>query len=149
MQASAGHQELLSLRGHAIVAQQVLEYLKVTGFIDTRVLGNLLEVGEDAPLAHFMSYDRVCVGLLLLVIDGILQQLIVVVVAVWLSLIPVQASCSRLDMIVRPLFPSPAAAHASSTVDAVGVVLPHRFHPVLAVRHPVSGWFVACSHHTK
>ena len=100
LQVSAGHQELLSLRGHAVVAQQVLEYLEVASFIDTRVLGNLLEVGEDAPLSHFMSHDRVCVGLFFLVVNRVLQQLIVVVVAVRLSFIPIQTSCSRLDMIV-------------------------------------------------
>ena len=149
LQAYAGHEEALCLLSHAIVAQQVLENLEVASLVDARVLWYLLEVGEDAPLSHFMSHDRVRVGLLLLVVDWILQQLIVVIVAVRRSLIPVQASCSGLDMIVGPLFPSPATAHAGSAVDAVGVVLPHRLHPVLAVRHPVSGRFVACRHHAK
>ena len=149
LQASAGHEEALCLLSHAVVAQQVLEYLEVACLIDARVLRYLLEVGEDTPLSHFMSHDRVRVGLLLLVVDGILQQLIVVVVAVRRSLIPVQASCSGLDMIVGPLFPSPATAHAGSAVDAVGVVLPHRLHPVLAIGHPVSGRFVACRHHAE
>src|SRR5690606_3221151 len=58
LQFTGGHKEVASLLSHALVAEILPEHLHVFGAVDARVFFDLLKVGEDAPLPHFMCDKR-------------------------------------------------------------------------------------------
>ena len=148
LQATAGHEKLLGHRLHAVIAQQVAEDFKITGFIGTRILADFLEVGEGAPLALLVGDDGRLVGHRVLIIAWELDAAVVIVVGRRCRTVPlVESSGSTLDVILRTAVPSPAATDAGTAVELRRIILTHLLHPVVAVVHPVAGRLVAGSHH--
>ena len=99
LQSTAGHQEFFSLRRHTIVSQQVAENFEVAGLIGTRILGNLLEVGERAPLALLVGNDGFVIGFATFIVTREEQLLVVVIITMRGVLVPVQTTCSGLDVV--------------------------------------------------
>ena len=64
-------------------------------------------------------------------------------------LVPIEASCPTLHMILRAIVPGPTATDGGSAVEARRVVTLHCFHPVVTVGHPIAGRLIARSHHHK
>ena len=149
LQLTARHQELLSLRSHAVVAEQVAENFKVTSLIDTSILGNLPEVGESTPLSLFMGDDRRVVINRVLIVARTEYLAVVVVIAAGGTTIPVESAGTTLDMILGAIIPSPTATDGSTAVDARGIVTLHFLDPEVTILHPIACRFIACSHHDK
>ena len=149
LQFTARHQEFLSLRSHAVIAEQVAEDFKVTSLIDTSILGNLPEVGESAPLPLFMGDDRRVVINRVLIVARTEYLAVVVVIATGGTTIPVKSTGTTLDMILGAVIPGPTATDRSTAVDAGGIVTLHFLNPEVTILHPITGWFIARSHHDK
>ena len=156
LQLSAGHEEFFRLRLHAVVTEQIAEYLKVPSLIDTRILSGLAEIREGAPLSLLVGNDRRIVGRSSLsifrrlgIVTGILYLVVVVIIRVRGMLVPVQASSTTFHMILRTIVPSPAATDGGATVDLRRIVLFHDLHPFVTIVHPVSCRLIACCHHHK
>ena len=149
LQMSAGMEKLLCLRGHAIVAQQVLKDVEVLGLVRPGILRALLEVGEGAPLSLLVADDGRVVGLGALVVAREGDVAVVVVGGLRLTAVPVEATCTTLDVILRSVVPGPSAAHVGAAVDAPWVGLLPVVHPVVTPLHPSTGGFVARAHHHK
>ena len=149
LQATAGHEELFCLCGHAVVAEQVAKDFEVLGLVGTGILWDFLEVGERTPLALLMGDDGRAVGLLRLIVAGEEQLLVVVVIARRGVLVPIETAGTSLDVELRTVIPCPAAAYAGSGIQLCGVVLLHGRHPVVAVSDPVASGLIACRHETE
>ena len=149
LKLTAGHEELLGLLFHTVEAQEVAEYLEIAGFIDSRILWNLPEVGEGAPLPLLMGYDRTVIGNAVLIVTWESYLVKIVVIGMWGVLVPVEASCPTLHMIFRAIVPGPSSTYGCAAIELRRVVALHLLHPVVAVCHPVAGRLVAGSHHHK
>ena len=149
LQAATGHQELFGLRGHTVIAQQVAEQLKVPGLIDPRILRNLREIGEGAPLTLLVGQNGRMVRHCRLIVAWEEQLLVVIVITRRGMLVPIQSAGTSLDMIFRAVIPCPAATDTGTGIDLCGVVLFHGLHPFVTVADPVASGFVAGGHHHK
>ena len=150
LQLTAGMEEPLGLRGHAVVAQQVAEDFEVARLIGAAlILSDFLEVREGTPLPLLVGDDRSGVWQRVAIVARKAYLVEVVVVAVRSMHVPVEAACPTLHMVLRPAIPSPAAANAGSAIDLRGVVLMHCLHPVVAIAHPVASRLIASRHHHK
>ena len=149
LQLSTGHQEFLCHLLHTIIAQQITENLEVARLIGTRILRNLLEIREGAPLSLLVGNDGRVVGCSALIVARILYATEVVVIARRGFPVPVQSTGTTLYMIFRTTVPGPSATYRSATIHLRRVILMHLFYPVITISHPVTGWFIASSHHHK
>ena len=150
LQLTAGMEEPLGLRGHAVVAQQVAEDFEVARLIGAAlILSDFLEVREGTPLPLLVGDDRSGVRQRVAIVARNAYLVEIVVIAVRCMHVPVEAACPTLHMVFRPIIPCPAATNAGSAIDLRGVVLVHCLHPVIAIRHPVASRLIASRHHHK
>ena len=150
LETSAGHEEFLSLRGHAVGSEQIAEDLEVAGLVGTRILRYLFEIGEGAPLALFVGdeWSRVF-GVVRCRFEVTWQtdSIAVIIVATGLTAVPFQAAGAAFDMVLRAVVPFPSAADAGRAVDARGVVGFHLPNEVDAPFHPSPcGLVASCQH---
>ena len=149
LETTAGHQELLGLLFHTVLSEQIAEDLEVTGLIGACVFGNLVKVGEGAPLALFVSDNRTVIRHAVLIVPGERYLTIVVVIGMRGVLIPIETTGPTLHMILRTVVPGPAATNGGSTIESRRVIALHGLYPVVAIGHPIAGRLIARSHHDK
>ena len=117
LQASAGHQELLGLRGHSVSSQEVAEDFEVGCFVSARVLRDFLEIRECAPLALLVGDEGRVVRLRAFVVPRLGNLLGKVIVAAGLTAVPFQATGTAFDVVLRTVVPFPSATDAGRAVD--------------------------------
>ena len=149
LETTAGHQELLGLLFHTVLSEQIAEDLEVAGLIGTCVFRNLVEVGEGAPLALFVSDNRTVIRHAVLIVSGERYLTIVVVIGMRGVLIPIETTGPTLHMILRAVVPGPATTNGGSTIESRRVIALHGLYPVVAVGHPIASRLIARSHHDK
>ena len=145
--------ELLSLTRHTVISQQIRKDLEVAGLIGSRVLRNLLEIREGAPLAHLVGHSRI------VHIEGYRRSALLnhtnhipieVVFRLRSLFVPIQSTCTTLYMILAFRIPGPTATNGCATIYTalISCILPF-FHKIAYPFHPVSRRFIARSKHAE
>ena len=153
LQLAAGMKELLCLTRHSVISQQIRKDFEVAGLIGSRVLRNLLEIWEGAPLSHLVGHSR------LVHIKGNRRSSLLnhtnhipieVVFRLRSLLVPIQSARTTLYMILALRVPSPTATNGCTTIytSLIACFLPF-FHKVAYPFHPVSRRFIARSKHAE
>ena len=145
--------EFLSLTRHTVISQQIRKDLEVAGLIGSRVLRNLLEIWEGAPLSHLVGHSR------LVHIKGNQRSSLLnhtnhipieVVFRLRSLLVPIQSARTTLYMILALRVPSPTATNGCTTIYTalIARLLPF-FHKVANPFHPVSRRFITGGKHAE